>query len=131
MTAMLRPSSRSAAVDRRMQPRPIICHDRAARDRRSIHPYNHTIAPMNPNTPSHGLRAKFSGTIAIGASFEKPTIKPALITPHILSPTINPDATKVPNRSERPGLGIVRARASYQYERIEPTTTANVADIGR
>ena len=49
-----------------------------------------------------------------GASFESATINPALITPHILSPTINPDATRVPSRSARGGFGAERMRRSYQ-----------------
>ena len=74
---------------------------------------------------------KLSGTSAIGASVEKPTIRPALTTPQMLSPTIRPEATSVPNRSARPGFAIVRDLPSYQCEITAPTTTAKVADIGR
>src|SRR5918912_2830795 len=100
-------------------------------DRRSIHPYNHTITPTKPRTPSHGASAKLSGTIPIGASFDVPTINPALITPQMLSPTMSPDATSVPSRSARSGFGERRTRPVYQRETIEPTMTPNVADIGR
>src|SRR5207248_11542349 len=85
-----------------------------ALDLRSIHPYNHTIIPTNPITPSHGASAKFSGTSAIGASLANPTMIPALITPQMSSTTINLDATNVPSRSARPGFGIERVRPSYQ-----------------
>ena len=64
---------------------------RAAAERRSIHPYNNTIAPTKPSSPSHGASAKSSGTSPIGAFFDKLTMRPALITLHKLSPTINPD----------------------------------------
>src|SRR5262245_49497813 len=59
---------------------------RAAAERRNIQPYNQMIAPTKPSSPSQGARAKSSGTSPIGASFEKPTMRPALITPHMLSP---------------------------------------------
>ncbi len=74
---------------------------RSAADRRSIHLYNKTIAPTKPSSPSHSASSKSSGTIPIGASFDRLTIRPALITPHKLSPTINPDATSVPSRGAR------------------------------
>ena len=54
----------------------------------------------------------------IGASLDNATISPALITPQMLSPTINPYATSVPSRSARSGFGIVRARLSYQWPTI-------------
>ena len=63
-----------------------------AADRRNIHLYNQMIAPTKPSSPSQGASAKSSGTSPIGASFEKPTMRPALITPHRLSPTIKPEA---------------------------------------
>src|SRR5258706_13036152 len=72
------------------------------------------ITPTNPSSPSHGPSAKLSDTSPIGASFDKPTISPALITPHKLSPTINPDATSVPNRSARSGFASERVRRLYQ-----------------
>ena len=102
-----------------------------AAERRSIHPYSQIITPTKPSSPSHGAATNSSGTSPIGASFEKPTMRPALMTPHRLSPTINPDATSVPSRSARPGFGIERARPSYQCESTAPMTTAKVADIGR
>src|SRR6266550_5330999 len=91
----------------------VICYLFTA-DLRSIHPYNSTIAPTKPSTPSQGAGVKLSGTRASGASFESATINPALITPHKLSPTINPDATSVPSRSARSGFGAERMRRSYQ-----------------
>src|SRR4026209_2622182 len=100
----------------------------AVRARRSIHEYSQAMTAMNTNGPSHGPGAKVSGTSPIGASFEKPTMRPALITPQILSPTINPDATSVPSRSARSGFGVLRARRLYHSESTAPTTTANVAD---
>src|SRR3954470_3860601 len=106
-------------------------YHRTARDLLSIHPYNHTMTPMNPSTPSHGANAKSSGTSAIGASLEKPTMSPAFSTPQMLSPTINPDATSVPNRSARSGFGVDFTFPSYQCASTAPTITAKVADIGR
>src|SRR5688572_3163242 len=102
-----------------------------AADFRSIQPYSHTIAPMKPSTPSHGARAKSGGRKPIGASLFSPTIRPALSTPHRLSPTMRPDATSVPSRTARSGPAVFRARFSYQCDNTAPTTTANVADIGR
>src|ERR1043165_2716617 len=102
-----------------------------ALDLRSIQPYSQIITPTKPSNPSHGPSTKSSGTNPIGASFDNATIKPALITPHKLSPTIKPDATSVPRRSARCGFAASRARLSYQCPTIAPTTTANVADIGR
>ena len=76
-------------------------HYRATADRRNIHPYSNTITPTNPINPSQGAAPKSAETSAKGASVERPTIRPALITPHKLSPTIRPDATSVPSRSKR------------------------------
>ena len=89
------------------------------------------MTPTKPSTPSHGAGAKFSGTSAIGASFENPTMRPALITPQMLSPTISPDATSVPNRWDLSGFGMVRPRPSYQCASMAPMITAKVADIGK
>ena len=100
---------------------------RTAADRR-IHPYNQTITPTKPSSPSQGPSAKSSGTSPIGASVEKPTMRPALSTPHKLSPTINPKATSVPSRSARSGFAAERILRLYQWEITAPTTTAKVAD---
>ena len=67
------------------------------RSRPSQHPsVQQEIETTKPSSPSHGASTKSSGTIPIGASFYRLTMSPALITPHKLSPTINPDATSVP-----------------------------------
>src|SRR3569832_2177940 len=94
----------------------------AVRARRSIHEYSQIMIPMKPNTPSHGANGKSSGTSPIGASFERPTMRPALTTPQRLSPTINPDATRVPSRSARSGLGVRRARRLYHSDNTAPIT---------
>src|ERR1051326_9215543 len=109
----------------------VLFHYRAAFERRSIHEYNKMMIPTKLITPSHGAGAKLSGTRPIGASFDKPTIRPALITPQRLSPTIKPEATSVPSRSVRSGFAEERATLLYQSEITAPTTTANVADIGK
>src|SRR5215813_8944168 len=92
----------------------LLFHHCAAFERRSIHEYSRMIMPTKPITPSHGAGANSSGTRPIGASFDKPTIRPALITPQILSPTINPEATSVPSRSVRSGFGEALAHLLYQ-----------------
>src|SRR6185437_12178864 len=67
-----------------------------APDRLSIQPYSHTTAPTNAAAPSHGAGPNVAGTIAIGVSVVRPTMRPAFTTPHTLSPTMSPDATSVP-----------------------------------
>src|SRR6185437_15180084 len=67
-------------------------------ERLSIHRYKKMTMPMNASTPNHGAGLNDSGTSAIGASVVNATMSPAFTTPHTLSPTINPDATSVPNR---------------------------------
>src|ERR1043165_1496576 len=77
---------------------------RGALLRCSIHQYSQMMMPATASMPSHGPRKKSSGTRPIGASFDVPTMRPALSTPHKLSPTISPDATSVPRRSARSGF---------------------------
>ena len=69
--------------------------------------------------------------LTIGASFLVATMSPEFKTPQRLSPTIIPDATRTPSRSSRSAARVRWTRRLYQWPMIDPTTTANVADIGR
>src|SRR5689334_19936123 len=106
-------------------------HYRRIGVRLSIQRYSQAITPTKPSTPRIFAGPKSSGTSPIGASFEKATMRPALNTPHRLSPTINPEATSVASRSARSWFSALRIFPSYQWATTVPTTTANVADIGR
>src|SRR4026209_2855381 len=83
---------------------------------------------MKSTMPSHGAATKLAGTKPSGASFDKPTIRPAFSTPHKLSPTIKPDATSVPSRSARSGFGELNPVFCYVVVRVATLRKESIND---
>jgi competence protein ComEC len=82
-----------------------------------------------PRTLAVGANA--SPTRPSGDAFPLKTMIPASTTPNTLSPTISPEATRMPSCFARSDCGCAAAQRLYAQPRTAPTTTGAVVDAGK